>query len=67
MEIQEVAAEDMKIILDFIYGVLDTLPDERLQTLVLAADRLQVLYSPLDFLNGHEERQGGLHMYKRTH
>ncbi|CAL5227107.1 g10014 [Coccomyxa viridis] len=42
VEIQEVAAEDMKIILDFIYGVLDNLPEERLQTLVLAADRLQV-------------------------
>ncbi len=45
VEIQEVAAEDMKIILDFIYGVLDNLPEERLQTLVLAADRLQVLYA----------------------
>ncbi len=48
VEIQEVAAEDMKVILDFIYGVLDTLPQDRLQALICATDRLQVLYANLD-------------------
>ena len=42
VEIQEVAAEDMEVILKFIYGVLDAAPEERLQSLVLATDRLQV-------------------------
>ena len=42
VDIQEVAAEDMEIILKFIYGVLDALPEDRLQSLVLATDRLQV-------------------------
>ena len=46
VEIEEVAAEDMEIILKFIYGVLDALPEERLQSLVLATDRLQVRYLP---------------------
>ena len=42
IEIQEVAVEDMKVILKYIHGVLDALPEERLQSLVLATDRLQV-------------------------
>ena len=42
IEIQEVAAKDMKVILKYIHGVLDALPEERLQSLVLATDRLQV-------------------------
>ena len=44
MEIQEVAAEDMEVILKFIYGVLDAAPEEQLQSLVLATDRLQVRF-----------------------
>ena len=36
------AAEDMKVILKFIYGELDAIPRDRLQSLVLATDRLQV-------------------------
>ena len=44
VEIQEVAAEDMNIILKYIYGTLDALPEERLHHLVLAADRLQACY-----------------------
>ena len=31
----------MKIILNYIYGILDALPEERLHHLILAADRLQ--------------------------
>ena len=42
VEIQEVAAEDMKVILKFIYGKLKAIPGDRLQSLVLATDRLQV-------------------------
>ena len=42
VEIQEVAVEDMGIILKFIYGDLDVIPGDRLQSLVLATDRLQV-------------------------
>ncbi len=41
VEIQEIAAEDMKTILNYIYGILDALPEERLHHLILAADRLQ--------------------------
>ena len=44
VEIQEVAAEDMEVILKFIYGVLDAAPEEQLQSLVLATDRLQVRF-----------------------
>ncbi len=42
VEIQDVAVEDMKVILNFIYGVLLATPDsdERLHSLVLAIDRL---------------------------
>ena len=36
------AAEDMKIILKYIYGELDAFPEERVQSLLLATDRLQV-------------------------
>ena len=43
VEIQEIAAEDMKIILKYIYGMLDSLPEGRLHHLILAADRLQAL------------------------
>lgn len=42
VEIQEIAAEDMEVILKFIYGVLDAIPEDRLRSLVLATDRLQV-------------------------
>ena len=41
VEIQEIAAEDMKTILSYIHGMLDALPEERLHHLILAADRLQ--------------------------
>ena len=42
VEIQDVAVEDMKVILNFIYGVLLATPDsdERFPLLVLAIDRL---------------------------
>ena len=52
MEIQEVAAEDMNIILKYIYGTLDALPEERLHHLVLAADRLQACYPAAPRLTG---------------
>ena len=42
VEIQEVALQDMATVLNFIYGVLYALPEERLQPLILATDRLQV-------------------------
>ena len=38
------AAEDMEVILKYIYGVLDALPEERLYSLILEADRLQVQF-----------------------
>ena len=41
VEIQEIATEDMSIILRYIYGTLDAIPEERLHPLILAADRLQ--------------------------
>lgn len=41
-EVKEIAAKDMKIILYFIYGVLDAIPMDQLQSLVLATHRLQV-------------------------
>ena len=41
VEIQDIAAEDMEIILKYVYGMLDALPEERLHPLILAADRLQ--------------------------
>ena len=44
VEIKEIAAEDMKIILKYIYGILGALPEERLHHLILAADRLQACY-----------------------
>ena len=40
----------MEVILKFIYGVLETLPEERLQALVLATDRLQVWVSKVNFM-----------------
>ena len=43
VKIQEVAATDMKIVLQFINGELALIPEERLHSLVLATDRLQVL------------------------
>ena len=43
MEIQEVAAADMQVVLQFINGELAIVPKERLHSLVLATDRLQVL------------------------
>lgn len=52
MDIQEIAAEDMEVILKFIYGVLDAAPEERLLSLVLATDRLQVKF--LTFCSGSE-------------
>ncbi len=33
----------MRVILDFIYGVLNTIPDEQLPSLLLAAKLLQVI------------------------
>ena len=44
VEIQEIAAEDMKIILNYTYGILNALPEERLHPLIRAVDRLQVCY-----------------------
>lgn len=52
VDIQEIAAEDMEVILKFIYGVLDAAPEERLLSLVLATDRLQVKF--LTFCSGSE-------------
>ncbi len=43
MGIQKVAAPDMKVILQFMNGELETLPEERLQSLIIATHRLQVL------------------------
>ncbi len=43
VEIQEVAAADMQIVLQFVNGELAAIPKERLHSLVLATDRLQVL------------------------
>ena len=42
VEIQDVAIEDMKVIINFIYGVLEATPDsdEWLHSLTLAIDRL---------------------------
>ena len=42
IKIQEVTPEDMELILKYIRGALDTIPEELLQSLFLAADRLQV-------------------------
>ena len=42
VEIHEIAIRDMEIIIKFIYGVLDAIPEEQLQSLLLACDRLQV-------------------------
>ena len=42
VHIQEVAAEDMEVILKFLYGVLDDIPEARLPSLVAATNRLQV-------------------------
>lgn len=44
VEIQEVTPEDMELILKYIRGALDTIPEERLHSLFLAADCLQVLH-----------------------
>jgi len=41
VEILEIAAEDINIILKYIYGMLDAHPGERLHHLILATDRLQ--------------------------
>lgn len=42
IKIQDVTPEDMELILKYIRGALDTIPEERLQSLFLAADPLQV-------------------------
>ena len=42
VELHDIAAKDMEVIIRFIYGVLDALPGEQLQSLLLASDRLQV-------------------------
>ena len=51
VEIQDIALEDMKVILDFIYGVLEAAPDsdKQLHSLVLAIDRLGLQVSVLLF------------------
>ena len=41
-EITEVNPEDMELILKFIYGALDAIPDQRVQSLYLATERLEV-------------------------
>ena len=45
-EITEVNPEDMELILKFIYGALDAIPDERVQPLYLATERLEVCCLP---------------------
>ena len=45
MEIQEVAAADMQMVLQFINGELAAVPKERLHSLVLATDHMQVLFT----------------------
>lgn len=47
VQIHEVDAEDMELILKYIYGTLHTIPEARLQSLFLATDRLQVWCSLL--------------------
>ena len=48
VEIPDVAAEDMEVILKFIYGVLDTTLEQQWPSLLLATERLQVIpASPL--------------------
>ena len=44
VEINEVAIKDMEVILRYIYGVLDAIPGEQLQSVLLASDRLQAHY-----------------------
>ena len=41
-EITEVNPEDMELILKCIYGALDAIPDQRVQSLYLATERLEV-------------------------
>ncbi len=49
-EINEVEPEDMELMLSYVYGTLDVIPEERVQSLYLATDRLEVCYSPLGCL-----------------
>ena len=42
VEVHEVATKDMEVIIKFIYGRLNAIPEEQLQSLLLACDRLQV-------------------------
>lgn len=41
-EIKEVEPEDMELMLSYVYGTLDAIPEERVQSLFLATDRLEV-------------------------
>ena len=40
--IQDVATEDMNIVLKYMYGELDAIPEDRLHSLVLATKHMQV-------------------------
>ena len=42
IKILDVTPEDMELVLKHIHGALNTIPEERLQSLFLAADCLQV-------------------------
>ncbi len=42
VDIQDVAAEDIKVVVRYMYGELDAIPEDRLHSLVLATKRMQV-------------------------
>ncbi len=42
MEIQQIAAVDIRLILDFIYGVAEDISEDQLHSLIHAASLLQV-------------------------
>ena len=43
-EIKEVIPDDMELILKYYYGVLDAIPEERVESLLLATDYLGVCW-----------------------
>ena len=45
VELCDIPAEDIKIILKYIYGELEALPEERLHHLIAAADHLEACHS----------------------
>ena len=41
VEIHEITTKDMEVVLRFIYGVLDDIPGEQLESVLVASDCLQ--------------------------